>query len=65
MEYSAGLIQIGQPLYAIKLLSNAAERIKETKMDEWINEDNANNMNEGIILALMGLQIFRGEHTFL
>jgi len=54
------MIQIAQPLYAIKLLSIAAERSRAVEVaDEWIEEDTENSItNKGIILALMGLQNF-------
>jgi len=56
MEYSAGLIQTAQPLYAIKLLSIATERNEAIEIAEWA-DDNAKKSitNKGIILALMGL----------
>lgn len=56
MEYSAGLIQTAQPLYAIKLLSIAVEK---SEVSEW-TEDNVEKSitNKGIILALMGLYLF-------
>lgn len=56
MEYSAGLIQTAQPLYAIKLLSIATERNEAIEIAEW-TDDNAKKSitNKGIILALMGL----------
>ncbi|XP_036142837.1 adenylate cyclase type 10 [Monomorium pharaonis] len=55
IEYGAGLIQIAQPLYAIKLLSIAAEKSRAADVDEWIDENAEDNiMNKGIILALMG-----------
>ncbi|KYN20825.1 Adenylate cyclase type 10 [Trachymyrmex cornetzi] len=55
IQYSAGMIQIAQPLYAINLLSIAAERSKAVEVDEWIDENTEDNItNKGIILALMG-----------
>ncbi|XP_011871981.1 PREDICTED: adenylate cyclase type 10-like [Vollenhovia emeryi] len=55
IEYSAGMIQIAQPLYAIKLLSIAAERSRAAEVDEWIGENAEDNITDkGIILALMG-----------
>lgn len=49
------MIQIAQPLYAIKLLSIAAERSKAVEVDEWVDENTENSItNKGIILALMG-----------
>jgi len=49
------MIQIAQPLYAIKLLSNAAERSKIVKVNEWTDENTEDDItNKGIILALMG-----------
>ncbi|XP_077273725.1 adenylate cyclase type 10-like [Temnothorax americanus] len=55
IEYSAGVIQIAQPLYALKLLSIAAERSKAAEVDEWIDESAENSITDkGIILALMG-----------
>lgn len=59
IQYSAGMIQIAQPLYAIKLLSIAAERSRAAEVDEWIDENAEDNItNNGIILALMGLRNF-------
>jgi len=54
------MIQIAQPLYAIKLLSIAAERSRAAEVDdEWIEENAEDSItNKGIILALMGLQNF-------
>ncbi|XP_071636745.1 adenylate cyclase type 10-like [Temnothorax longispinosus] len=55
IEYSAGVIQIAQPLYALKLLSIAAERSRAAEVDEWIDESAENSITDkGIILALMG-----------
>ena len=48
------MIQIAQPLYAIKLLSNAAERSKIVKVNEWTENTEDDITNKGIILALMG-----------
>ncbi|KAG5340771.1 ADCYA cyclase, partial [Acromyrmex charruanus] len=53
IQYSAGMIQIAQPLYAIKLLSIAAERSKAVEVNESIDKNTEDN-NKGIILALMG-----------
>ncbi|KAG5321791.1 ADCYA cyclase, partial [Acromyrmex heyeri] len=53
IQYSAGMIQIAQPLYAIKLLSIAAERSKAVEVNESIDK-NTEDSNKGIILALMG-----------
>ncbi|XP_025264205.1 adenylate cyclase type 10-like [Camponotus floridanus] len=55
MEYSAGLIQTAQPLYAIKLLSSATERNEAIEIAEWTDDIAKKNItNKGIILALMG-----------
>ncbi|XP_070167143.1 adenylate cyclase type 10 [Polyergus mexicanus] len=55
MEYSAGLIQTAQPLYAIKLLSIATEKNEAAEIDEWIDDNVEKSItNKGIILALMG-----------
>ncbi|KAG5312188.1 ADCYA cyclase, partial [Acromyrmex insinuator] len=59
IQYSAGMIQIAQPLYAIKLLSIAAERSKAIEVNESIDK-NTEDSNKGIILALMGAS-FRGK----
>lgn len=56
MEYSAGLIQTAQPLYAIKLLSIATERNEAIEIAEWTDDKAKKSItNKGIILALMGL----------
>ncbi|XP_014470468.1 PREDICTED: adenylate cyclase type 10-like [Dinoponera quadriceps] len=52
MEYSSGLIQIAQPLYAIKLLTIAAERNEKTA--EIGNDVGEIAKNRGLILALTG-----------
>ncbi|KYN34311.1 Adenylate cyclase type 10 [Trachymyrmex septentrionalis] len=56
IQYSAGMIQIAQPLYAIKLLSIAAKRSKAVKVNELTKDENTKDSitNKGIILALMG-----------
>ncbi|CAL1677024.1 unnamed protein product [Lasius platythorax] len=55
MEYSAGLIQTAQPLYAIKLLSIAAERSEAVEISEWTDDNVEKSItNKGIVLALMG-----------
>ncbi|XP_018398206.1 PREDICTED: adenylate cyclase type 10-like [Cyphomyrmex costatus] len=55
IQYSAGIIQIAQPLYAIKLLSIAAKRSKAVEVEELIDKDTENSItNKGIILTLMG-----------
>lgn len=61
IEYSAGVIQIAQPLYAIKLLSIAAEKSRAAEVDEqWIDKSVEDSITDkGIILALMGLRNFR------
>lgn len=56
MEYSAGLIQTAQPLYAIKLLSIATEKNEAVEISEW-NDVEKIITNKGIILALMGLYL--------
>ena len=50
------MIQIAQPLYAIKLLSIAAKRSKAVKVNELTKDENTKDSitNKGIILALMG-----------
>lgn len=58
MEYSAGLIQTAQPLYAIKLLSIATEKNEAAEIGGWIDDNVEKSItNKGIILALMGLYI--------
>lgn len=58
MEYSAGLIQTAQPLYAIKLLSIAAEKNEAIEITEWTGDNVEKSItNKGIILALMGLYL--------
>lgn len=58
MEYSAGLIQTAQPLYAIKLLSIAAERSEAVEISEWTDDNVEKSItNKGIVLALMGLYL--------
>lgn len=57
MEYSAGLIQTAQPLYAIKLLSIATERNEAVEIAEWTGDAEKSMTNKGIILALMGLYL--------
>lgn len=58
MEYSAGLIQTAQPLYAIKLLSIAAER-SEAEISEWTDDNVEKSItNKEIVLALMGLYYY-------
>lgn len=59
MEYSAGMIQIAQPFYAIYLLTIAAEKSSIAEVNEWIDENPENSITDkGIILALMGLRNF-------
>ncbi|KAL6439512.1 hypothetical protein ACFW04_003964 [Cataglyphis niger] len=53
LEYSAGLIQTAQPLYAIKLLSIATEKNEAIEISKWTNDVEKIITNKGIILALM------------
>ncbi|XP_026825395.1 uncharacterized protein LOC113561933 [Ooceraea biroi] len=56
MEYSAGLIQTAQPLYAITLLTVATKRNEAAEKEESNLEENITNKR--IILILMGLCAF-------
>ncbi|RLU22802.1 hypothetical protein DMN91_005080 [Ooceraea biroi] len=66
MEYSAGLIQTAQPLYAITLLTVATKRNEAAEKEESNLEENITNKR--IILILMGLCAFlyvRDAHSAL
>lgn len=68
LEYSAGMIQFAQPLYAIKLLSSIVEKSKAAETDKRVNGNAEDSMDQGIILVLMGLRNFTkyfAENTLL
>lgn len=55
LEYSAGVIQTAQSLYAVKLLLIAAEKNEAVETSAQTGDHTKNNItNKGIILALTG-----------